>query len=98
MYNIDQTYCLVNVSKKDETVILYVYRGCNYPDCFTASKSIFIYRLISLHNIFYNFSISHLLCIAQELFKAEISLCIRLILISLFLLNLQKIDNFYILL
>lgn len=53
-----------------------------YPVCFTSYQSVSIYKLLYLYNDFSNLSITHLLYIAKELYKAELSLYFKQIYIQ----------------
>nr|YP_009546554.1 hypothetical protein [Gelidium kathyanniae]AYO27902.1 hypothetical protein [Gelidium kathyanniae] len=74
--NIDQKYCLIRATQKDQQIIMYYYDHSisNYPICFTSYQSVLIYKLIYLYDGFSILSIFHLLYIAKELYKAELSL------------------------
>nr|YP_009297969.1 hypothetical protein Plocam_071 [Plocamium cartilagineum]AOM67907.1 hypothetical protein Plocam_071 [Plocamium cartilagineum] len=72
----DDFYCLIRLVNGNKIVLFCFERvKCSiYPICFTASNLNYLHKLISMHDYFKNFSISHLLYLAQELNKAELAL------------------------
>nr|YP_009244093.1 hypothetical protein Gele_080 [Gelidium elegans]AMK96335.1 hypothetical protein Gele_080 [Gelidium elegans] len=72
----DQKYCLIRATQKNRQIIMYYYDKSisGYPVCFISYQSALIYRLLDLYNDSSNLSITHLLYIAKELYKAELSL------------------------
>nr|YP_009295817.1 hypothetical protein Schim_071 [Schimmelmannia schousboei]AOM64752.1 hypothetical protein Schim_071 [Schimmelmannia schousboei] len=75
----DNSYCLIRVSINQKIVLYYFdnnqkVKNINYPICFTSYSANLIYRLLSIHNCFQLCSISHILYMSQELYKAELCL------------------------
>ena len=70
----DQHYSLIQSAESN--IILYLFHNkslINYPICLISSSSNDIYQLISIHDIFLKLSLCHLLYLAQEVYKAELS-------------------------
>nr|YP_009244292.1 hypothetical protein Gvag_079 [Gelidium vagum]AMK96534.1 hypothetical protein Gvag_079 [Gelidium vagum] len=83
--HIDQKYCLITAIQEDQQIIMYYYdySASDYPICFTSyQSSVLIYKLIYLYDDLNTLSIVHLLYLAQELYKAELSLYFKQIYIQ----------------
>nr|AOM64551.1 hypothetical protein Riqu_072 [Riquetophycus sp.] len=73
----DNYYCLIRT--KSLNINLYFF-SCRfdstnqYPICLTSNSSNKIYELMKYHNKFLNLSLTHLLYLGRELYKAELAI------------------------
>ena len=77
--NTQQDYCIIRtISKLDIILMLYYNQSySNYPTCFTTNSANSTFRLICLCDCFNNLSISHILYLSKELYKAELTVYMK---------------------
>lgn len=74
--NMDSYYCLIKL-KSSSAIVMYLFHNHNllkYPLCIISDSSNVMHQLINSHDIFMQLSVSHILYLGQELYKAEVSL------------------------
>lgn len=77
MYKKD--YCIIKTFYEVGIILMVCYncRYTNYPTYFTVNNCSSAYRLICLYDYFNNLSVSHLLYLSKELYKAEIAIYMK---------------------
>nr|YP_009293669.1 hypothetical protein Rhodyp_073 [Rhodymenia pseudopalmata]AOM64351.1 hypothetical protein Rhodyp_073 [Rhodymenia pseudopalmata] len=77
----DKYYCVIRIAS-DQLINLYLWKynrslrciGNLYPVCFSGHSADSLHQLIQVHYIHRHLSLIHVFYIAQELYKAELSL------------------------
>ena len=69
---IDDSYCLIKCVPRYK-IWLALFQD-KYPICLISNSATIMHELIDAHDTFRTLSISHILYLGQEIYKAEISL------------------------
>ena len=75
----EQNYFIIRAIHDKNVILIFYYNASssNYPACFTTSSSTLAFRLMCLCDCFNNLSISHLLYLSRELYKAELAIYMK---------------------